>query len=183
MYDFSSAYAAPIKIRFDGTEYDLPRFLHPQFVQWVKERTAAQVDVICKGMRPDERERYLAVTPIAPADISHLHYELLSPHGIAYVISSCGKRAGMTDQAIAALLASGDPLVLRGLANDLSSALETAAELDRQSTADDEKGADVRDPLPGSGSPATGDSGSSPAIGSETAPGTPASSPVETKAG
>lgn len=142
MFDFSTAVAAPVRVNIDGTPYDLPRFLLPQFKAWVAVRQKRAVDEAMKqlGDDVDARARFMMYFQPAPVDVAQLAEEALTPEGIEYVLGVALKAAGLPDDKRAALLAAGDPLALRGIARVLLSAEQTTAKLKGESKDPGEKG-------------------------------------------
>ncbi|HEV7297932.1 MAG TPA: hypothetical protein VGN72_01100 [Tepidisphaeraceae bacterium] len=171
MYDFTSGASAPVPVRVDGARtYQVQRFLLPEFEARVASSRQRQIDEFTEGMSKHERAQFLALTPPVPVDIYAVWKELVTPEGIRHVIQTCMAKSGVP-QADIDIALRNDPMILRRLADDLSSADATIAELEGQAERGFEPEAGDSAPKPPSGGPTTAGSTPSPETGAQTSTG------------
>jgi hypothetical protein len=129
LFDFQTVHAAPVRVTIDGTAYDVPRFLLPQFKAWCAARQKASVDAAMNeiGDDADQRARFMLYWQPAPIDVVAMLEEALSPEGVEYVVGTQLKAAGLEEAKALAVLASAGAPMLRALAKELLSATTAKA--------------------------------------------------------
>lgn len=173
MFDFNTTVNAPVKVRIDGVDYSVPRFLLPRLKAWAAERRAAQIEEATEGMDKQDRSRFLLYFSVPPVDVADMLRDQLTPEGIDHVVRDCLRRGGVPVATIDLLMDRGDPAMLRKLADELSSAIEAARIVDPPAEEVDGH------PLP----PAGGDCAASPSIGAGATPPCSNAAPASTATG
>lgn len=167
--DFTTAVSRTFRVTINGTAYDAPRFLLPEFEQWAADRTKATIErALAQIKEPEKRAQFLLWNSVPPIDVATLADEARSPVGIKFVIDHSLQKANVPDDVREALLLNGNPIALRQLAEILLSAGEGTAVLKEASGDPGGRG----DPLPAASAPSAGE----PATGTSNAPDLPAPS-------
>lgn len=171
--DFVTAAAPPFRITLNGTPYDLPRFLAPQFKAWVAIRQKQTIDLALAQLPDaDARARFLMYFIAPPVDTAALMDEAATPDGAEYVNETCMAAGNVPEDVRKAFHANVDPMQQRNLSLMLCSSRQAAA---RQREESDDPGS--------KGNPLTGQphtSGGSPATTSATSPSSAAPTPDAT---
>ena len=133
--DFTTATAPPIIITIDGTKYTLARFLLPQMKEWAADRVNKQTALATAHLDKDEKARFLMYFQPAPVDILDIATHALSPDGAIDIVDRQMKAAGVPENIRNTVIATGDPMQIRGLASQLSSSGVAAAQIKEGSEA------------------------------------------------
>lgn len=172
--DFVTTHAPPVPIKVNGKPYQVPRFLLPEQEAWVALKVQEQIDKATAHLDDDAKARFLMFFQPPPADVLALIEEQRSPAGVRYILETQLPKAGIPDADVRAMLAHGDPLLLRRLADRVGSARDAATQFASES-GDEGKTAD---PPTGPG-PA---SAAAPVTGASTPDASPTPTPEKTAA-
>lgn len=180
--DFGDIHDEPVVFTLSGVEYTVPLFRLPALVAWsalVRREKAdfATAHLIKDNDDKDGKEakaRYLTYFQPPPIDTQELVQKEVAPEGIDYVLRHCLKQAKppMPAELIDRLLAYGNPMQLRELADKLTLNAQTQGKLKEEGEGDDPL---PQQPPASEGSPETG--GSSADGSSQPAPEATTTSP------
>lgn len=147
--DFTTTGAPPVPIRINGKAYQIPRFLLPAQREWAALKVKEQEDAALAYLPDaDAKARFRLFFRPPPIDLLTLADEGRTPDGVAYVLAAQFDKAGVPPEDRDALLANGDPVQLRALADKVLSARQAAATLAADSNEPGAKADPTNGPAP-----------------------------------
>lgn len=128
--DFFTAQDAPVRITIDGTAYDLPRFLLPAMKQWSAAIRKQIADEATAHLDADAKARFLTFFQPPAIDLMQLAERAVSADA-DYPCRAQMKLAGVPEDVIENLMTKSDPLMIRKLADELTTAARAKAKLEQ----------------------------------------------------
>ncbi len=178
--DFSTQHDAPFSVTIDGTTYQLPRFLLPQFKEWADVARKERVALILEQFTtPQERAQHLSWWEPPIQDIAMLVDRAREPGGIEFVVNRSMDLAGVPADIRQRVL-RGDALQLRELALQLTMASAVKSNLKAQGPVKDAPAGESQSSSQPSASESKNTSDGSPATGDATTPASDTSTTAAT---
>lgn len=132
-FSFTTAHPSPVPVTINGTVYKVPRFLLPEFKARAMKHRADRIKEATAHLDPETKARFLVYYSPPPVDVSAVARELMTPEGVEELLRMQFTAANVPAADIDSLISQADPVILRHLAEELSSAQAAAADLEKQS--------------------------------------------------
>lgn len=132
-FSFTTAHPAPVPVTINGTTYQVPRFLLPEFKARAAEHRKRVIAEATAHLDPETKARFLTYYAPPPVDTASVARELLTPAGVEELLRTQFKAASVPAADVDSLLTLADPVLLRNLAEELSTAQQAAAKQEKDS--------------------------------------------------
>lgn len=172
--DFFTSHDGPVCIRIDGKEYALPRFLTDALIEWGERTRRQAIDDATAEMKAEARARFLLFLQPPAIDVARQLDEAYTAAGARYVVGRQLDKAGVPADVRDKVLSCADPILLRNLSVEL-----TTARRARPLAGED---SDKADPTSGPASAPTTPSGASASTGPAGSPSSATPTPAPTQA-